>query len=288
MVSVLKTVGADVTLALNKRGIPVLMETPAAADVEQLIKINSEINPSIKVQVAEQYFLQPLHHARLNYIKTNRLGNIYQATISFTQGYHAISLMRKYLGVQFENVRITAKKILVPSIAGPSRNGEPTFENRIAQKQIMGIFEFGEKTGIFNFENDQHRSWIRSQVIQIKGERGEIFNTDIKYLKDYRTPLYANFRRKNMGEDENLEGYGIKGIVSDGEWYYQNPFMNFRLSDDELAIATSLFKMEEYINGGSSFYSLAEASQDLYLTILMEQAADTETIVTSQSQIWSN
>jgi hypothetical protein len=59
-----------------------------------------------------------------------------------------------------------------------------------------------------------------------------------------------------------------------------------RLSDDEIAIATCLESMARYLDTGESFYDLAEASQDHYLSILIDQAAKTGNPVESSNQIW--
>ena len=59
------------------------------------------------------------------------------------------------------------------------------------------------------------------------------------------------------------------------------------LSDDEIAVATCLQKMAEYVDGGPHFCSLAQASQDHYLGLMMEQAIATQQPVETQSQVWS-
>ncbi|WP_342438544.1 hypothetical protein NSS79_05190 [Paenibacillus sp. FSL L8-0436] len=75
--------------------------------------------------------------------------------------------------------------------------------------------------------------------------------------------------------------------MGDGEWLYRNPFAPARLTDDEIAIAESLVRMQRHVQGGPSFYSLAEGCQDQYLALLLEQAAASGETVTSHSQPWS-
>jgi hypothetical protein len=59
-----------------------------------------------------------------------------------------------------------------------------------------------------------------------------------------------------------------------------------RLSDDEIAIATCLESMKRYLETGKSFYSLAEASQDHYLSLMIEEAARSGRTLESTSQVW--
>ena len=61
-----------------------------------------------------------------------------------------------------------------------------------------------------------------------------------------------------------------------------------RMSDDEIAIAECLVRMSDHVDGGPPFYSLAEASQDNYLALLMQEAARTGEPVRSRPQVWAN
>ena len=94
--------------------------------------------------------------------------------------------------------------------------------------------------------------------------------------------------RQDTGQNGNLEGYYHRGILAGSEWLYTNPWMPARLSDDEIAIATCLDKMAQYVAGGPSFYSLAEAAQDHYLSLLMQQALETSQVVHSTQQVWAS
>ena len=92
---------------------------------------------------------------------------------------------------------------------------------------------------------------------------------------------------RNAGENGNLEGYYLKGILGGNAWIYQNPFVPGRLSDDEIAIASCLEHMAHYVEGGPEFYSLAEASQDHYLSMMIDQAATTGEPVSTFLQPWA-
>jgi len=139
---------------------------------------------------------------------------------------------------------------------------------------------------VYDFTGDQYFSWIRSPRVLVRGERGEICNRQVKYVRDFQTPVYSELRRIDAGEDGNLEGYYHKGIVLGEEWAYRNPFVPARLTDDEIAVATCLEKMATYVEGGPSFYGLPEASQDHYLGLVIQKAVETGTTVATQQQPW--
>lgn len=56
-------------------------------------------------------------------------------------------------------------------------------------------------------------------------------------------------------------------------------------------ILTSTFcieKMENYVNNDVEFYSLSEASQDYYLSLMINEALNKTEKVETRSQSWSN
>ncbi len=93
-------------------------------------------------------------------------------------------------------------------------------------------------------------------------------------------------KRINKGEAENLEGYYLKGIIGGEQWLYENPFIPARYCDEEIAMATALIKMKEYINTGESFYSLAQASQDVYLSLMIEKSIYENRDIETETQLW--
>lgn len=287
VVAVQKGAALGVIKELAAKDIPVLAETPPSVDLEGLVALNTGITKGAKIQVAEQFHLQPMHAARLKIATSGVLGAIHQAQISVNHSYHNISLIRKFLGIGFENASVTAHQFTAPITAGPGRNGLPESETVETVQQRIAFFDFGGKLGIYDFEKDQHRSWIRSQRLLIRGERGEIHNSGVKFLSDYRTPIEFDLIRRNAGENGNLEGYFLQGILAGEGWVYRNPFIPARLSDEEIAIASCLEKMDDYLKGGPSFYSLAEASQDLYLALMMEKAVQDGTRVRTEIQPWA-
>jgi len=123
----------------------------------------------------------------------------------------------------------------------------------------------------------------------VRGERGEIENLEVRSVPaDDDFPVFAGIRRVMTGEGGNLEGQFLRGLLLGDEWVFRNPFRPGRLNDDEIAIALMLAGMRERIAGGPDVYSLAEASQDHYLHLLMARAAETGDAVRSTRQIWAD
>ncbi len=272
--------------ALAERGIPALVETPPAETADELAALWALERNGLRVQVAEQYWAQPHHAARLALAASGRLGRISQAQVSVCHGYHAMSLMRRFLGIGTEPVAVAARRFASPLVQGPGRNGPPACEALGNSTQVIAHFDFGDRLGVYDFCGDMYFSYIRGQRLLVRGERGEIVDERATYLQDVTTPITVSLTRHSAGINGNLEGNYLKGIQVGDEWLYHNPLAPAALSDEEIAIGTCLLRMAEYSQGGEPFYSLAEAAQDRYLDLLMESALATGETVRSEPQIW--
>jgi predicted dehydrogenase len=267
--------------------VPVLSETPPATSVDEMLELWSLAEAGAKIQVAEQYHLQPQHAARLAFAASGKMGTVTQAQVAIAHGYHGISLMRRFLGVDCQSARISAYGFSAPMMQGPGRDGWPETEKMTDSGQVVAHFDFDGKLGVFDFCNDQYFSPIRGNRLLVRGERGEIIDDTAVYLRDFRTPIQVGFRREAAGVNGNLEGHFLKGIQAGEEWVYHNPLAPGALADDEIAIGHCLLKMAAYVEGGPPLYALAEACQDRYLDILMHQAAESGQMVESQQMPWS-
>jgi hypothetical protein len=268
--------------------LPILSETPPAPDLQRLRHLAELVKGGARIQVAEQYIYQPHHAARLAMIASGALGKVSEAQVSICHGYHGISLMRHFLGIGYENAHITARSFKSALIEGPGRDGPPTKEHLTTSHQVLAWFDFGDKLGIYDFAGDQYFSWVRGQRLLVRGERGEVADMQASYLLNYTTPMTINFERQVAGANGNLEGNYLKGITGSGKWWYRNPFIPATLSDEELAIATTLVKMGSYARGEDvGPYSLAEACQDRYFDLMMEQALHTGQSISTETQPWA-
>jgi hypothetical protein len=92
--------------------------------------------------------------------------------------------------------------------------------------------------------------------------------------------------RHDAGQDGNLEGFQHVGFTLADAWVYRNPFVPARLSDDEIAMATCLARMGEWIEGGPDVCSLADAAQDHYLGLCIGDAARTGRTIRTTGHVW--
>jgi len=267
-------------------GIPVLMETPAAWDYEGLKHIY-QITLGKKVQVAEQLYLQPENSARLSIAASGLLGTVSQVEISYLHTYHGMSVMRKFLGIGFENADIYACSFAYPAVQGYMRSGISEKETIVCEKREFAVLDFGNKLGIYNYENNQNRSYVRSDHLTVRGERGEIHDQTVLYLIDHKTPACYTYERIYAGSQANLEGFFLHGVMGAGQWLFRNPYPQARFCDDEIAVASNLDRMGNYARGGKEFYSVREACQDQYLSLMISQAAKEGRMLRTETQPWA-
>ncbi|MCS5734088.1 Gfo/Idh/MocA family protein [Herbiconiux daphne] len=287
VVSVPREVAPETIERLVELRMPVLCETPPALDLDGMTTLYERVAHRGIVQIAEQYHLSPLLNAQLAIARSGRIGTVSQALVAQCHDYHGVSVMRRALGIGAEDATITASVFRYPMLNGPGRGGDPEVEEFVTATQTTGRFDFGDRLGVYDFAPEQYFSWIRGNRLLVRGDRGEIDDLEVRYAKDL-APVFARIRRSMAGEGGNLEGLFLRGLLLGEEWVFTNPFRPGRLADDEIAIALLLAGMRTRIAGGAEVYSLAEASQDHYLALLMQQAEQSGEPVRSARQVWAD
>lgn len=269
--------------------IPALTETPVAPNKEALTDFwNFCQAHSGKIQVAEEYHLQPYHAAVIKLVKQGCIGIPNTLTISMMHGYHCTNIARQLLGIDCENATIYGEKFNRKVIKTCNRTG--TTDNNelgdISQEKVTVQFENG-KTLFYDFCDEQYFSLLRSQHLWICGERGEVFDQTVKHISPEGKCVSSALNRVDLGIYGNLQAYTHQGFSFNGSWLYENPIQPASLADDELAIATCLCNMKEYVDKGIEFYTLKDALQDTYLSFLMKEAIETKKTITTTAQAWS-
>lgn len=277
----------DWLIRLMKLGVPVLCETPPALAAEDLNELwQAKVQYNGRVQVAEQYFMQPYYHAVQKIIDSGVLGEVVNVNMSAIHEYHALSIFRKFLGIGFERCTIRGSRFHFPVTRTRNRAGwHETGDVVLPQRdRVELLFENG-KAAFYDFDKEHYFSPIRGRSWTIQGVRGEIRNQLVCYLDDRNRPVTENLHREDDGV-YNIEGWSHMYISFKGQRIYENPFPGVRLNDDELAIADMLMRMKKYVETGEEFYPLREGLQDAYLDVCMEQALRTGQTVVTTPQSW--
>lgn len=281
---------SDYLLELFERDIPVLCETPPGEDLESLKKVwNQYTEHNARIQIAEQYFAQPLYAAWENVISSGKIGEVENINISSLHGYHGASMIRRYLKAGYENAVIYGKRFWFDVTETYGREGMD-FSGKVfscSRDRLTMEFDNG-KTVFFDFSDPaQYHSFIRTRQLNVQGVRGEIDDMTVRYLTEKNVPVTEQLNRIDLGIYGNQE-WCHYGIMLGEEFLYKNPFGNARLNDDEIAVAYCMKQMREYLETGKEFYSLKSALQDMYLCLKMEEALENpNTEIRTETQAWA-
>lgn len=283
VVSVPPDAASEVTRAVIDAGYPVLSETPPAPTVEELFELYRSVGTA-PVQVAEQYQFQAHHAARLALAADGTIGEVNGVRVSAAHGYHGVSLIRFALGVGFEPVEVSAQQLVDSVVSARGRDAWNEAASQYDSGRTLAVLHFGQKSAIYDFNFEQYFSPIRSRHIDIYGTTGEINDDHVSYLSSPGHATHSLLHRESTGVDGDLEGYFLRRISLGEKVLYENRFIQARLNDDELAVAETMFRMAIYVRDGEPFYGLADASQDQYLSLLINRAAETgESLATGQT-----
>jgi predicted dehydrogenase len=270
------------------RGLPVLAETPPAADLTGLRALWSEVGDSGLVQVAEQYPMMPSHAARAALVATGAIGTPTQVQVSSTQHYHAVALIRALLGAGRGPVSVRATRFTAPLVSPLSRAGWTDDEEAHPTTTTIATLDFGDgRSGVYDFTEQQTRNQLRFRRLTVRGSAGELHDDEVVRMTGPRTLVHTPLIRRQTGYDLDLIGYDTEHISFGSEVLYRNPYPSRRWMDEEIAMATLLERTASWVRGdGPEPYPLAEGAQDQRLALAIEESADGDTTVTTACEAW--
>jgi predicted dehydrogenase len=217
------------------------------------------------IQVAEQYLLMPTHAARLAAIRAGVIGTPTQVQVSSTQLHHAVSLMRGMLDAGIGPVTVRATRHVAPLVSPLSRTGWT--DDAVAHPAVttIAMLSFGpDKSGLYDFTDNQTRNQLRFRRILVRGTHGELQDDAVVRLAGARTIVRTPLVRDG-GE-----------ISLDGRVLYRSRFPGLRLNDDEIATATILAATAAWVRGdGPPPYPLELGAHDHRVGRAITAAADT-------------
>ena len=260
------------------RGLPVLTETPPAWSADEITDLWRTVGTAHLVQVAEQYHLMPLHAARLAAVEGGVIGRVGQTHVSSTQLYHAVSLLRRFLGVGIEAATVRATRLVAPLVNPLDRGGWTGDLEPHDATTTLATLDFGDgRSGLYDFTDNQTRNLLRTRRLLVRGSHGEISDETVVRLIDATTITRTQFSRRQTGDDLDQNGYATDHIALGDEVYWRNPWPAQRWTDDELAIADLLTRTAAWVHGeGPDPYPLIEACTDQLLALAITEAAETD------------
>ena len=278
------------TQRLAEAGVRVLAETPPAADLAGLRSLWAAVGGSGLVQVAEQYLLMPQHAARLAVVREGLIGDVTSVQVSSTHLYHAVSMIRGFLGVGRGPVEVHARSFTAPLVNPLSPAGWSGSDEPEPLGTTLATLDFGgSRTGLYDFTDTQWWNPLRARRIVVRGSRGEIADERVVRMADPVTPVESSFVRRQAGLDLNLEGVDLQHVSLDGRVLWRNPFVGARLSEDDLAVAVLLVATGAWARGeGPDPYPLADACEDHQISLAIGESVRTGAAVTTTREGWSD
>lgn len=275
---------------LVKAGVFVLCETPPARTLEDLNSLWAAVGATEMVQVAEQYLYLPGHAARLAISREGVIGQPTSVELSSTHGYHAVSMMRGFLQSGFEPTTVVTKVFEAPLVDPLFRGGWNTDLSPKLAKTTISLIDFGDnKSGVYNFVDNQWHNQLRHRRIVVRGSKGEILDDQVIRLIDGPAITTSLIQRYQLGYDLNLDGFDTEHLSFEGRVIFNNPFVGLRFMDEEIAIAQMMVQMAEWINGKAAApYPLREACQDQLISIAIDESIATGQEVRSSKAAWAN
>ncbi|MDU0288948.1 Gfo/Idh/MocA family protein [Saccharothrix longispora] len=274
---------------LVERGVPVLAETPPAPDLDGLRRLWAAVGASGLVQVAEQYTRMPAHAARLALVRSGTIGDPTRADVSSTHQYHAVSLIRAYLGAGRGPVTVRATRSTAPLLDPIDRSGWIA-EPRVAPATttIATLSFEGGGLGVYDFTDNQWHNQLLTRRLLVRGTLGEVRDQEVVHLADDRTITRTPLVRRQTGYDLDLDGYDTDHISHGPTVLYRNPFQGQRWNDEEIAIATLLRDTARWVeDAGEPPYPLADGVHDHRVALAVEEAADHDRTTTVTEEPWS-
>jgi len=280
----------DLVRRLVALDLPVLTETPPAPDLEGLHSLWADVGASGLVQVAEQYALMPLDAARRTLVAEGVIGTPSSVLVSSTHLYHAVAMMRSYLGVGADEPVEVVGRSYGGTLVDPLTPAGWTYDGRPKRAQnILAALDFGDgRLGRYDFTDNQWWNPLRPDHLLVRGSAGEIADTAVVHLADATTPVTSRLERVSTGVGMDYQGLELTHLTFEGRVVWRNDFLGGALTDDDLGVAVLLDRVGAWVrDGGDGPYPLREACQDHAVGLAIEQAVETGEVARVERQPWA-
>lgn len=269
----------NLAIEVAQHDVSLLMETPVAVDLpsaDQIARITRVHN--IKVEVAETYYRRPHEEIKRLLIQEGTFGQINFAYCRFVgHGYHAVSLLRSYIGFEIPPVRVSGFQndfSVQPHIWPSGRSKHTTIE-----RWQHGVIEFSEgKRGVYDFTSLSYGSplrWNRAKATtEIYGEKGTCIGLEPICLNGNEETNPIVIKRLTI-EVTGVEVLDVYVAETEPQIVWENPFREYPLTDSQIAIASCLTSIANTIREGvEPEYGFSNARTDREIDLALAWSYD--------------
>ena len=223
--------------AVLERGISMITETPVAStleDADMLIAL-AEDNDA-RIEVAENLYRVPSERIKRQLILNGVFGKIWRGhNNSRTHNYHAVSLVRSYIGFD-----VPIKRVIGVQGENPVQSHEYRGRTADSERSRHAIFFFENGAlGFSHFTSLTFGSPLRGvNSTEFYGEKGMAVGEQLFVLDD-ETRCPVNIQRVTCNVD-GMEVLDKFVADTDPEIIWDNPFRNYKMSDGMITIASEL------------------------------------------------
>jgi hypothetical protein len=190
--------------------------------------------------------------------------------------YHAVSLIRRLLGVDMDDAVVNPRAFTAPLVDPLSFGGWHTDAVPEPRTTTLATVDFGGRTGLYDFTDNQWWNPLRARRIVVRGPIGEIVDDRVVRMVDPTSPVESPLVYRRTGADLNLEGNDLDHVSFDGRVVYRNAYRGTRLSEDDIAVAAILEATGAWARGeGPEPYPLAQGCQDHAIALAIGESART-------------
>jgi len=227
-----------VAKSVLERGISYITETPIASrveDADMLIELAKE--KGAYIEVAENLYRMPTERIKRELILNGVFGKIWRGhNNSLTHDYHAVSLVRSYIGFD-----VSIKKVI--GIEGKFPVAPHDYRGTMTDNEFTCHEVYFFENGALGFSHFTALTWgspLRSiSSTEFYGEKGMAVGEQLFFLKDGKTRQQINIKRLTCKVD-GMEILDKFVADTEPEIIWDNPFKKYKLNEGLITIASEL------------------------------------------------
>ena len=236
----------NVSLPALEQGVSVITETPLAPTLEDADRmIEAAEKSGALLETAENFYRAPAERLKGAMIAEGVFGRVWRTFNDHrTHNYHAVSIIRSYIGFDVPVRRVTGWQQVFPT-------AEHRFRDRTVQEERArhAVLEFeGGALGFHAFSSLSLGSPIREGVrtTGFYAERGMSVGEELTLLTGEDSAETLRMERTMVEAD----GKEVLKEIRAGDWRWENPYAECGVPEGHVALASALDRMIAAVREG--------------------------------------